>query len=527
MTADQDRLVSELTTLLADTAEAARRHGWTPVDEAVAALASARPATVVLCASPQAAGSALAERLLAAVPGAGLETAPLEPLATDPLPAVRADRVLLALGCAELLGPAGVEAAVALAARPPGTVTVVLTGAEELTGPDDLDLVAHRVGRLLDPETTGHRGAAPRVLFWSDGPAAEALRGRLAEDEAALHEALSPVPAAGTAAARPALLALRAAHLLGLADALLGERLPATGAAPAAGPSARAVAGARAALEAAHREVLRVLEAEAEAGAGETAAGLGMLRQNLLRDLERHLQKHREELSTRARAGDVVDGYLERGIAAWAVTAVAGLNARAARVELALVELQQRVDTAYAACGAEPPAHPADPGFALDRTVPGTRTAPGAPAGGPGRGGAPSPEVLAGGVLGAAAGVMFTGGLAIALTAGVGAGVGGVAHHYRAEQRLARAVGFGEGAVRERLDRLAEAVPRAVRDEAGALRRTVEERFARTTAELDALAPAPGRPQRPGGDGTAGAGPGPRGADDLAGLLRRLNDVRI
>ncbi|MGW7327136.1 hypothetical protein ACWGIU_00580 [Streptomyces sp. NPDC054840] len=493
----KDTAATELTALVGDIEQAANRHRWPTVAYAADKVRADRPG-LLLAVSSEALVSGLAEALPAGRSGAAARhTVALADLHTDPLRSLHADRVLLAMGCAELLGPDELAAAADLATRPAGTIAVVLTGAEELADSTDVALVEGRFLRMLDDGS----GAppVPGLLLWS-GPQATpttdaGLGERLAADASRLASFASPSPAASPSPSPEdtgfgtTLLEGEIAHLLDLAAEVVAGRRdtsPDDGGGKAA---AAAAARSRALLDDAYRALQRVLDHEIEAGCQEVEAGLRTMEQDLLRGLDRHLAQHRDRFPDRAGVDALVTAYFDRGIAAYAATARAAIRARAAKADLAHVEMQHRIDAAYVAHAMSPP----------DRSAEATRTpldesaweprsgvsAPGRPSSGSGM---PAGEVLAGSVLGAATGLSL-GGIGILLTTGAGAAVGVAVHRYRTEQRVGHAARHGSRVVRDRVDELAAAATGAMRELGGAVRAAAEAEYARAVAELEAKAP--------------------------------------
>ncbi|RLV04317.1 hypothetical protein CTZ27_10090 [Streptomyces griseocarneus] len=482
-----DSLVTELEALLGDTARAAGHHGWTAVAEAAAALPDRDDRAVLLCASPKADATALATFLRTRLPDIRLRTTPLEPLHADPSAALRANRVVLALGCAELLSHDAATAGAFLAARPPGTVLVVLTGADVLSGDDDLRLVARRIWRVLHAgpgeRWTGRGLAELGCLLWSaENPAdtAEPLHSLLVRDAAALVEQLR-----AQVAAPAGLLHDRVTHLLGLAAELLSGR---TG---PDGPHRRSaeVMGARAALQDARRKILRAVDGETAAAEREVIASLRAVEQDLLRQLDGFLERHRQEAAEPTRARGLVTGYLDRGIRSWAASSASGLRVRAGRIDQAVAEGFRNAERALAARGTGAGVLGAPPSVSLD----GAAHAPVPSYGGRPSGAKPPAvptEMVVGGALGAAAGAVMTNKLGTVLGAGVGAAAGGVLHRLQTEQQVGRAAAYGRAAVQERVAALVSAVPAAVRRETESLRRSVERTLDRAARELEI--PEPG-----------------------------------
>ncbi|MFF4448843.1 hypothetical protein [Streptomyces sp. NPDC001502] len=497
---DNDRketAATELTALVGDIEQAASRHSWPTVAYAADRVRADRPG-LLLAVSSEALGSGLAEALPAGGSGAAARpTVALADLYTDPLRSLHADRVLLAMGCAELLGPDELAAAADLATRPAGTIAVVLTGAEELADSADVALVEGRFLRMLDDGS----GAPPvsGLLLWSGPQATPTADGglgeRLAADASRLASFVSPSPSPAPApspedtASGTTLLEREIARLLDLAAEVVAGRRdtsPDDGAGKAA---AAAATRSRASLDDAYRDLQRVLDHEVEAGCQEVEAGLRTMEQDLLRGLDRHLAQHRDRVPDRAGVDALVSEYLDRGITAYAATARAAIRARAAKADLARVEMEHRIDAAYVAHAMSPPDRPAGAArLPLDESAWEPRSgasAPGRPSSGSGM---PAGEVLAGSVLGAATGLSL-GGIGILLTTSAGAAVGVAVHRYRTEQRLGHAARHGSRVVRDRVDELAAAATGAMRELGGAMRTAAEAGYARAVAELEAKAP--------------------------------------
>ncbi|MFG2341796.1 hypothetical protein [Streptomyces yangpuensis] len=520
----KENAATELTALVGDLEEAADRHGWPTVAHAAGTVRTVRPG-LLLAASSEALASGLAEALPAGESGAAARpTVTLADLYTDPLRSLHADRVLLAMGCAELLGPDELAAAADLATRPAGTIAVVLTGAEELAGSADVALVEGRFLRMLDDGS----GAPPvsGLLLWS-GPQAtpvddEGLRERLAADASRLASfaAPSPGPSPEDTASGTTLLEREVARLLDLAAEAVTARRGTSPDDAADSTAAAAAARSRSVLDAAYRDLQRVLAHEVEAGCQEVEAGLRTMEQDLLRGLDRHLAQHRDRVPDRAGVDALVSAYLDRGIVEYAATARAAIRARAAKADLARVELEQRIDAAYVAHAMSPPDRSAGAARRpLDESAWEPRSggpAPGRMSSGPGM---PPGEVLAGGVLGAATGLSL-GGIGVLLTTSAGAAVGVAVHRYRTEQRLGHAARHGSRVVRDRVDEVAAAATGAMRELGGAVRTAADAQYARAVAELDAKAPTveagPPAPRR------AETGSATTGAAELADLKDRF-----
>jgi hypothetical protein len=342
---EQSRNIAEV---LAEAAALARERGWTAVTDFFASLPSESDDTVLMLAAEGVEERSLADWIVSeAQPGAIVTTAPLEALAPDGGPGLAANRVVVVFQCGRLLMPEGVDAATRIFMRPAESFAVVFVGAEAITDRDDLDLVERGIWRVLvgDPgvEWAGQDLAARRCLLWSDGAGAgwpDDVATRVARDTAALARWLD----AGVTV-DPALARLRAAHAVELA-ADAAERSSPTVGDPVAAPVADSLMKVAADVDRLRGQLLRRLDADAEALERQVMASLRTLEQDLLHGVGRHLDRHREALGGAPALRRVVADYIGTGLDTWRAKTLADVLRRAGQSSAEAGELLDDVDWA-------------------------------------------------------------------------------------------------------------------------------------------------------------------------------------
>ncbi|MGW1165660.1 hypothetical protein [Streptomyces sp. NPDC002550] len=324
--------------IIADALALAKECGWRPAVEFAAALPAADDQAVRLFA---AAGDSGAEQLrcrLAERPGAAqIDVTPLEDIDADAGLALYPNRALAVLRCGELLTPAAVEAAAAIVRRPAGSGLAVLSHAEVLTGPDDLDLVQRGIWRTLFADAplawAGQDLAEYGVLLWADPSAEPAafLAARLARDADRL-----TTWSDGPGAAGAELQARRAAHLLDLMEHAADpteHQQPATEARTAA----RRLTRARTQAGELRRRWLKRLDEDRATLTRQLEASLDVLEQELLSAL-------REAARRQPRHAQPVRDRLDRELCRWAAATRELAARRTAEHHRDLVRLADELD---------------------------------------------------------------------------------------------------------------------------------------------------------------------------------------
>lgn len=289
---------------MADALVLAQKCGWSrPVEFAAALPATDDQAVRLFTAAGDSGADQLRRRLAERPHAAQIDVTPLEDIDADAGLALHPNRALAVLRCGELLTPAAVEAAAAIVHRPAGSGLVVLSHAEVLAGPDDLDLVQRGIWRTLFADAplawAGQDLSEYGVLLWADPSAEPAafLAARLARDADRLAAWWD-----GPGDAGAELQAGRATHLLDLmehAAEVAEHQQPAT----EAHRAARRLTQARTQAAELRRRWLKRLDEDRAMLTRQLEASLNVLEQELLSALReatqrqpRHTQRVRDRL---------------------------------------------------------------------------------------------------------------------------------------------------------------------------------------------------------------------------------------
>lgn len=314
--------------ILDEAVTAAAKYHWDRLRAFAAGLPDDHDPTVQLLASPDTESGALAGWIASAVPSVPVQTESLEVIAEHPELAVRANRVIAALRCGELLTPETVDSMAQVVSRPAGSYLIVLTGAELIRSDDDLALVQRSIWRLIlapdGGEWSGQNLGEYHCVLWSDAETAALLAERIGRDREMLTQWLS-------AAVNVAdlLRAARVDRALDLAEPPGGQRL---GTLPDPDIAARRAASAREAAADGRRRVLDGLDANAQTAEREITASLAMHEQDLLNGVAAYIARHRDEVANPADARALVGKYTEDGLRRWQAAAEASLRAQSQRI---------------------------------------------------------------------------------------------------------------------------------------------------------------------------------------------------
>ena len=507
-------------TVLAEVADLAASNDWPLVSAFTRSLAPAGDRTIAIAAAPETDPEPLAGWIHGLAEKASILPGGLDSVATDPALALPPNRLVVALRCGQLLMPETVEAAAAIAQRPATTYMIVLTGAEDIHTPEDLDAVERGIWRVLlsnpDEEWRGQDLSARNCVLWSGEIPDDRLTARITRDVAKLREWV-----AGDVAVPDALAHDRALCAVWLATSA------AESAARAAVPRAPAVEAARIADLAAevrglHARLLSRMKADAGIAERQVTASLASLEQDLV-----YAMSPGRQLPT---------GFVKQAVYQWEQETARMLRERRKAADEQAGELLDRVDWRLVNEVAPHPAGDGYPKAILWHLMPQAANLPtenwrnviGA---GPGRA-APdwasalrlgSGGVLVGAGVGAAA-LVFLGMplLPVAGVAAVGALGGSLYERRRAEEERRTA----QQAARREIEAAAEdamaSASKALAEQAEAVRVAVDNEFTRLEEALDAKARAAGQPA-PGSSGPGASGQS-RPDEQLTARLRGLRD---
>ena len=267
-------------TVLAEVADLAASNGWPSVTRFIRSLAPAGDRTIEVAAAPEADPEPLAAWMRGLEEQTTVLPAGLDAVAADPMLALTANRVVVALRCGCLLMPETVEAAAAITHRPAVSYQIVLTGAEEIRTPEDLDAVERGIWRVLlgnpSEEWRGQDISGRNCLLWTAGTPDGPLAARVARDVAKLRDW-----AAGAAGTPGSLAHDRALYAVWLASSAAEA---AARAAVPAGPANDAARITELAIEVRglHARLLSRMKTDAGIAERQVSASLASLQQDLL-----------------------------------------------------------------------------------------------------------------------------------------------------------------------------------------------------------------------------------------------------
>jgi len=504
-------------TVLAEVADLAARNDWPLVTEFTRSLAPAGDRTIAIAAAPETDLEPLAAWIRGLAEKASVLPGGLDSVAADPALALPPNRLVVALRCGQLLTPETVEAAAAIAQRPAATYMIVLTGAEDIHTPEDLDAVERGIWRVLlgnpGEEWRGQDVSARNCLLWSGEIPDDRLTVRITRDVAKLREWVTGAVDVPDALARD-----RARCAVWLATS--AAESAARAAVPAV-PAGSAVDTARIADLAAevrglHARLLSRMEADAGIAERQVAASLASLKQDLVYAMSPGRQ--------------LPAGFVKQAVYQWEQETARMLRERRRAADEQAGELLDRVDWRLVNEVAPHPAGDAYPKAILWHLMPQAANLPtenwrDVTGSTPGRAApdwASAVRSGSGGVLvtagvGAAA-LVFLGLPLLPVAGGVAVGAlgGSLYERRRAEERRS-----AQQVARREIEAAAEnaraSASKALAEQAEAVRAAVDKEFTRLEEALDAKARAAGQPD-PGASGQ----PGPD--ERLTARLRELRD---
>jgi hypothetical protein len=269
---------------------------WGPVANLASELLSAESASTILVARPQGVDATAFKNWLSEVaPNDEPVIAPLEDLANNPLPAIKADRAVAFFDCGHLLDAGAIEAINnAFFSRPLACYAIVMGGAEQLESEEDLNLISRNAWRLLVPEPkadwAGQDLLEQQCFLWSSEPSQGVMTDRLEHDREALLTWLQSQPAQAEELARQ-----RAVYLIDFADESISQRPDPD---PATDIHRREIVNARETLSEVRRRLTRRLDADASSSERQLTASLQTLENHLLDGLRPYLQQRLPSTST-------------------------------------------------------------------------------------------------------------------------------------------------------------------------------------------------------------------------------------
>jgi hypothetical protein len=324
----------------------ATQRGWSSVIAVVDDLLSSHEETIGMACPTNVDGRALQRWIAQQIAHRPVNFLPLEELAHDPLPAVKVQKLIAVFACGTLLGTSEVDAmGQAFFSRPLGSYTIVLTGAEELSSEEDLNLIERGMWRLLVPDqaSSGWREqdlSAYGCYLWSNGEARDFLRTRLEQDQRGLLAWLKqPLPCTEEVERMQVLYTLELAE-----DHVNKSRGSATG---ENHHFAQRLGRAQETLTTQRRRLLRRLDDHMESLERQLTTSLQSLEQDLLQGLRPYLQHHFVPSSSgnnEAVLKTVLTQYMSRGARSWEANAQQILLSRSEEITAEIESLLSDLD---------------------------------------------------------------------------------------------------------------------------------------------------------------------------------------
>lgn len=319
----------------------AQRRGWEQVSELVDVVLGKQTIPLLIATAEDVDAAALRAWIFAER-GAStpVEVISLGELQSDPLRALRAEKVIVLFACGQLISADALEAlAGAIFNRPPQAYAIVLGGADRLGGTEDLEVVEYGAWNVLVPEPkaawVGQDLLQHRCYLWGQGVPA-ALAGRVERDRGALAAWIG----APTGAESEDLTLLRGEYALALAEDLCEYAPPLS---EGRGPDTRQIRDLdtlRETLAESRQRLLRRLDNRVGVTEQQLIASLETREQHLLGGLERDLARRMSLVPSpdEDQLKQIVAEYIARAMGDWDREA-AGLLAQQDREFTAEVRL--------------------------------------------------------------------------------------------------------------------------------------------------------------------------------------------
>jgi len=309
---------SELDLVLSDLRSLATRRGWSEVGAAIDEVERGQASSRIVVAAANAVDASRFQAWVAdSMPGSRIEFCRLESLATDPLPALAADKAVAIFECGRLLEAEEVDAVIqAFFSRPPASYAIVLDGADRIANEAETNMVERGAWRLLvpdpKPDWAGQDLLEHYCYLWTAGPTAEFLSPRVRRDREALAAWLAAPAEPGRDLERQ-----RALYAIELADEQRAARERPVK--PDASVRAQQIFKTREAMMELRRRLLRRLDADMSSMERQLAASLQTLQQDLLEGLGPCLRKTLPRTGSFSEDGlrRVLSEYISEGASRW------------------------------------------------------------------------------------------------------------------------------------------------------------------------------------------------------------------
>ncbi|RYX80674.1 hypothetical protein EON83_27575 [bacterium] len=321
---------TEISAVLQETRTLAEQRGWAQVAQLSSSLCSDNGSQILVVAAPAGVdGTPLVEWAKGVSPESETTVISLEGLAHDPTAALKATKIIAVFECGKIIEAEAMEAlASTFFGRPSSSYAIVLSGAELVDSPEELETAQRAAWRVLvpepKPEWAGQDLLQQRCFLWSEADPKEFLRLRVDRDKAALSRWMqSPSTDAGTLERNAAL------YVLELAEEQVRRQDDTTGLA-VVGESALEVHRINNAIESlssTRRHMVRRLDADASSLERQLTASLQTLEQDMLHGLPAYLHSQ-AQINKQADVQQVLNTFVSTRFSEWQSTTHSLLSVR-------------------------------------------------------------------------------------------------------------------------------------------------------------------------------------------------------
>ena len=334
---------TEISTVLQQTRDLAEQRGWGQVAELSTALCDDNGNTVVIAAPAGVDATPLLEWAKSTLSGVEAKMVGLEGLAQNPAPVLSIPQLLAVFECGKIIEADAMEAfSSVFFGRPSSSYAVVLTGAELVDTPEELETAQRAAWRLLVPDPKPEWGGQDLLqqgcFLWSEGEPKEFLQLRAGRDKAALATWLKVPAKNAQTLERDAAL-----YVLDLAETHLSRDSSALALDGQSDLEAHQLDSTLELLSNMRRHLVRRLDADASSLERQLTASLQTLEQNLIQGLPDYLHKQ-ARLDGEADVQQVLREYISKGVSDWETTTHALLSRRGHEISGEVEDMFASVD---------------------------------------------------------------------------------------------------------------------------------------------------------------------------------------
>ncbi len=336
---------TQISAVLQKTRALAEQRGWDQVATLAASLGDGNASTVVIASPADVDSTHFVEWAKTILPDTEIVALELEGLARNPVSALKASKLVAVFECGKIIEVEAIDAlAGAFFGRPSSSYAIVLSGAEMVDTPEELETAQRAAWRLLVPDPKPEWGGQDLLqqgcFLWSDADSKDFLHLRVERDKTALSRWLK-APSANTATlerdAALYVLELAETHLRGEGEggAVMGTEENAL--------ELHQMSNALESLSNTRRHLVRRLDADASSLERQLTASLQTLEQDMLHALPTYLQKQ-AQLNKQADVRQVLNEFITARVSGWQTSTHALLSARGREITGVVESMFDNID---------------------------------------------------------------------------------------------------------------------------------------------------------------------------------------